>query len=240
MILEKLTNKTALITGAGRGIGRAISLALAREGARLILISRTLKELEETKKLAEASGVPVFVFPVDVSSPQAVLGLFTKLKSILVEGLDFLINNAGFADKLRNVEVTDEEIWEKTVNINLSGVYRMTRSAIPFLRKRGSAAIVNISSVAGTAGFEKFSGLGAYTAAKSGVTALGEVLAGELKSDGIRVYTVSPGAVNTAMLHGLLPAFKAGLEPDDIAGKVVDILKGKVHEPSGSNIVVAK
>ena len=234
-----LKNKTALVTGAGRGIGRAIGIALAKEGVRLVLVSRTLSELEETRDLLKPFSVPVFIFTTDVGSPQQIQMLFKELNSFCVDGLNFLINNAGYAPRLQFIEETDEAEWEKIININLSGVYRMCRAALPLLKKAGSGIVINIASIAGTSGYEKFTGLGAYSAAKAGVVTLTEVLAREVEKDHIGVFTISPGAVDTRMLRELVPQLKADLKPEDIAAKVVDILKGRVKETSGSNIVIA-
>jgi len=229
-----MSDKIALITGAGRGIGRAISVALAAEGVSLMITSRTQTELEETRDLI-AGQVPVTIIPADVASNDSVIKLFSKIKEE-TDRLDFVVNNAGFV-KLISVADTDEEVWTKTLDVNLSGPYRIIREALPLLKK-AKGKILSISSLAGTSGYDKFPGFGAYSAAKSGLIALSEVLALELKESGISVYTVSPGGVDTQMLREVLPDFKANLQPEDIAKKVVEVLMDKVQAATGDNIVV--
>jgi len=234
----RLKGKKAIVTGAGRGIGRAISVALAREGVETILVSRTELELKETQKLISQTGVDSQIERMDVGSESGVEDFFRKINA-QTSSLDYLINNAGFAQMIP-FEETTPEIWNKTLEVNLSSVYRMTRLALPLLKKAGSSIVINIASVAGMSEFEKFPGFAAYSAAKAGVIVLGEVMAKELASDGVSVYSVSPGAVDTRMLHDNVPDLKADLMPEDIADQVMKIIDGKVKEPSGANIVIAE
>jgi len=228
-------SQRAIITGAGRGIGRSISMGLAEAGVDVILVSRTLAELKETQALI-GSKVSVNIIQADVSSTDSVVNLH---KQIQEDGraVDFLVNNAGYAERV-SIEETDEASWDKMINVNLSGTYRMIRSFLPLL-KQSKGKVLNISSLAGTSGYEKFPGFGAYSAAKAGVVALTEVLAVEHKEDGVDFYCISPGGVKTQMLASVLPDFEATMVPKDIADKAVELLLENTDVVSGENVVVA-
>jgi NAD(P)-dependent dehydrogenase (short-subunit alcohol dehydrogenase family) len=192
--------KVALVTGAGRGIGRAIALMAAGEGFQVGLLARSEGELEETAALIRASGGEALLLPADVSDPEAVKRAFARLFETWGD-LSLLVNNAGWA-RFSRVEETSTANWNRILAVNLTGTFLCCREAIPSMRHAGAGIIVNIASSAGKKGYAE---QGAYVAAKHGVIGLSKVLAMELRAAGIRVHVVCPGGVETRLaeeVHG--------------------------------------
>ena len=134
--------KTALITGGGRGIGRAIALAFAREGIRIAVAARTAEQVEQ---VAQEIGNGAIALVCDVADPQSVALMFERAGNV-----DILVNNAGVAESATVVNTTDE-LWHKHLSINLSGTFYCTRAALPAMLKKGWGRIINIASIAGSA-----------------------------------------------------------------------------------------
>ena len=230
-------SKTALVTGASSGIGYEFAKILAENKYNLVIVSRSLDKLNEIKNNFEQQyQVSVLVFPADLSVPNICEEIYKELTEKKVV-IDVLVNNAGYAERV-SIEETNETAWDKMINVNLNGTYRMIRSFLPLL-KQSKGTVLNIASLAGTSGYEKFPGFGAYSAAKAGVVALTEVLAVEHKEDGLNFYCISPGGVKTQMLASVLPDFEATMVPKDIADRAVELLLGNVEVVSGENVVVA-
>ena len=188
-----LADKAAIVTGAGRGIGRAIAVALAREGAAVALVSRTGRELEETGALIASSGGRAEVYPGDVTDRHGVESIVRQVVGRFGR-LDVLCNNAGASFGVPNTFHTyDEADWMRTIDVNLHSVFRVTRALLPLMRGRG-ACIVNTASRAG-----KVPPLfnGAYAVAKAGAIMLTKVMALELAGEGVRVNAVCPGQIMT-------------------------------------------
>ncbi|MTH53621.1 3-ketoacyl-ACP reductase [Bacillus mangrovi] len=189
---ESLKGKTALITGAGRGIGRAAALHLAQEGVHVGLIAQTEEHVKKTAEEAEAYGINAFYATADVSSnkevQKAVSGLEANLGSI-----DILINNAGIAKFGGFLDLEPEE-WEKVIQVNLMGSYYVTRAVLPGMIERKTGDIINISSTAGQKGAPATS---AYSASKFGLLGLTESLALEVRKHNIRVSALTPSTVAT-------------------------------------------
>ncbi|WP_141540989.1 3-ketoacyl-ACP reductase [Bacillus wiedmannii] len=191
---ELLQGKNALITGAGRGIGRAVAIALAKEGVNVGLLARSEENLKAVAKEVEAEGVKVVIAPADVSSYEEVTTAIETLKNGL-GSIDILINNAGISKfgKFLELDVAD---WEKIIQVNLMGVYYATRAALPSMIEQQSGDIINISSTAGQKGAPVTS---AYSASKFGVLGLTESLAMEVRKHNIRVTALTPSTVATDM-----------------------------------------
>ncbi|WP_410982213.1 3-ketoacyl-ACP reductase [Bacillus cereus] len=191
---ELLQGKNALITGAGRGIGRAVAIALAKEGVNVGLLARSEENLKAVAKEVEAEGVKAVIVTADVSSYEEVTTAIETLKSGL-GSIDILINNAGISKfgKFLELEVAD---WEKIIQVNLMGVYYATRAALPSMIEQQSGDIINISSTAGQKGAPVTS---AYSASKFGVLGLTESLAMEVRKHNIRVTALTPSTVATDM-----------------------------------------
>jgi len=193
-LAELLQGKNALITGAGRGIGRAVAIALAKEGVNVGLLARSEENLKVVAKEVEAEGVKAVIVTADVSSYEEVTTAIETLKNGL-GSIDILINNAGISKfgKFLELDVAD---WEKIIQVNLMGVYYATRAALPSMIEQQSGDIINISSTAGQKGAPVTS---AYSASKFGVLGLTESLAMEVRKHNIRVTALTPSTVATDM-----------------------------------------
>ncbi|KZE72841.1 3-ketoacyl-ACP reductase [Paenibacillus elgii] len=220
----ELKNRTAIITGAGKGIGKAIAMQLAKEGVNLGLTARTSSDLESLRaELESAYGVKVYTAAADIAkreaAEQAVGSLINSLGS-----LDILINNAGIA-KFGTVADMEPELWESIIQTNLMGTYYVTRAALPTLLAQASGSIINISSTAGERGFATGS---AYCASKHAVMGFTEALMQELRKSNIRVTALTPSTVNTELAANA--GLKIGdedrmMQPEDIADLVLATLK---------------
>lgn len=216
----RFAGKVALITGGGSGIGRAVALAFAEEGAAVAVAGRTEETLAETVRLIEAAGGTASVIVVDVTSEPAVRGMVDTT----VErhgGLDIAFNNAGMfvGGQIADLEVAD---WNAIMATNVTGVWLSMKHEIRYMRTHGGGTIVNTSSTFGA--HKRIPGVGAYSASKAAVTALTRTAALEYTGDGVRINAISPGPMETPMslrpgeteaerairLKDALPAGRAG------------------------------
>jgi 3-oxoacyl-[acyl-carrier protein] reductase len=218
-----LKGKNAIITGAGRGIGRAIAIALANEGVNVGLLARSEEHLQQVVKEVEAQGVKAVFATADVSSNDEVTKAIESLTSELGT-VDILINNAGIAKFGKFMELDVEE-WEKIIQVNLMGVYYVTRAVLPGMIEQQSGDIINISSSAGQKGAPITS---AYSASKFGVLGITESLAMEVRKHNIRVTALTPSTVATdlAIENDLTDGNPDKvMQPEDIAEFIVSQLK---------------
>jgi 3-oxoacyl-[acyl-carrier protein] reductase len=216
-----LSGSIALVTGAGRGIGRATALALAAEGVRVALAARSAAELQEVRAEIEQAGGEAIAFPADLSDVEVPRLLVTGVVEAL-GGLDILINNAGFAVG-RPISATTAEEWDLLMAVNARAPFLLCREALPHLKKSGRGRIVNISSVVGYKGYVN---QGAYAASKHALAGFTKVLAQEVMADGIRVHLVSPGGVDTELAARMRPDLdRSGLTaPAEIAEAILFLL----------------
>ena len=221
--MESLKDKVALVTGAGKGIGRAIAIALAKEGVHVGLIARTEKGLQEVATEINALGVLSIIAPADISNINAVNWAVEKIENTLGP-IDILINNAGTGTFGKFLDLSPE-VWEQQVRVNLFGVYYTTRAVLPSMMKRLTGDIVNISSTAGLKGAATTS---AYSASKFGVMGLTESLMQEVRKYNIRVTAMVPSTVVTdlAISANLINNNEERLmHPEDFAELIIAQLK---------------
>lgn len=216
MLSNPPNNKVAVVTGAGRGIGRACALALAEKGHPVALISRTLRELESVAALIDEKGGRSLVCCGDVSSEAFVVDAFRQIRQGLGE-VAILINNAAIFFKSTFADHGAPE-WDQVMAVNVRGSFLCSREVF---RAGQSASIVNVSSLAGIRGTEKFLGFSSYIASKHAVVGLTEALALEGKALRIRVNCIAPGAVDTDMLHRAAPGLQTQTTPEQIAKSIL-------------------
>jgi 3-oxoacyl-[acyl-carrier protein] reductase len=222
MKIHRLSDKVALVTGAGRGIGRATALALAAEGVRVALAARSAVEIEKTSAQIQKNSGKSKAFLTDLAQA----GVAQLLVSGVVEAfgrLDILVNNAGAAFARPIAETTAEE-WDHLMAVNARAPFLLCQAALPYLKKSGQGRIVNISSVVGYKGYLN---QGAYAASKHALVGFTKVLAQEVMGDGIRVHLVSPGGVDTQMAGAMRPDLdRHGLTtPEEVAHIILFLLR---------------
>jgi 3-oxoacyl-[acyl-carrier protein] reductase len=221
--MSSLNGKTALITGAGRGIGRATAIALAKEGINLGLIGLNMSNLEKVAAELAQFDVKVSAATADVTDLESVTHAVEHIKSDLGP-IDILINNAGIAKFGGFLDLTPEE-WEKIIQVNLMGVYNVTRVVLPGMIDRKSGDIINISSSAGQKGAPVTS---AYSASKFAVLGLTESLMLEVRKHNIRVTALTPSTVVTDLAietHLVSGNEENVMHPEDLAELIVASLK---------------
>jgi NAD(P)-dependent dehydrogenase (short-subunit alcohol dehydrogenase family) len=215
LIESPLHGKVAVITGAGRGIGLAIGQALGREGCALALCGRKPAGLRSAVR--EISGAPrVLAEACDVRDPRAVERFFRKIKREF-GGVNFLINNAGIAHAVKPVVELPLKVWRNVIDTNLTGLFLCARAALPLMRSGG--AIVNNLSIASQ---RVFPGMSAYNASKHGALGLTDTLREELRSEGIRVLALVPGATATDIWDQFMPqARRSAMMPAEAVAEAV-------------------
>jgi NAD(P)-dependent dehydrogenase (short-subunit alcohol dehydrogenase family) len=211
-----LENQVALVTGSGRGIGAATARLLAARGAKVVLVSRTSSELEAVAKSIRDAGGQALAIAADVSDEASVKRLFERAASELGQ-VSILVNNAAIVAVRPIPEIAAQE-WDRVMAVNVRGPFLCSREAFAQMRKSGhGGSIVNIASLSGIRGTEKFPGMASYVTSKFAVVGLTESFASEGRAHGIRVNCVAPGAVDTEMLRQAAPHLKTSTTPDDIA-----------------------
>jgi NAD(P)-dependent dehydrogenase (short-subunit alcohol dehydrogenase family) len=231
-----LTGKVALITGASRGIGRATAIRFAQAGAAVALAARDTVALDRVAMEIETSGGVALACPCDVADEDSVIALFRRVANALGP-VDLLVNSAGAIAQAR-FENLDTAVWDHVLGVNLRGVFLCCREAFRTMIPRGGGVIINLSSLSGVKGVEKFPGLSAYNVSKYGVAGLTEILAVEGKPHHIRVVAVSPGAVDTEMLRAAAPHLKPDMTPDELARILLFLASSDARPLSGSNIEI--
>jgi 3-oxoacyl-[acyl-carrier protein] reductase len=227
----------AIVTGAGRGIGRATSIQLAQAGFRLALLARTKTDLAETAR--RAGEEKCFVLPADVANSSLVDAAVAQTVQRFGR-LDAVVNCAGQAPMFFLQDTTDQ-MWRDVLDINLSAAFYLCRAAWPVFKRQKSGAVVLVSSVAAR---DPFPGFAAYGAAKAAINSLGWSLSREGADIGVRVHVVAPGATETAMLRDLfspqqIPTDKT-LAPEDVARVIVSCVRGDLVHSSGEVIYLHK
>jgi len=204
----KLAGKAAIITGAGRGIGKAIALAFAREAANVVVAARTLSEVTETAQQVRDLGRRALPLTVDVSDRGGVERMIAAALDKFGK-VDILVNNAGTCGPIGPLVDNDPERWLQTIRINLFGVLFCSRAVLPFMIRERRGKIINLSGGGATSPRPNFS---AYAASKAAIVRLTETLAEEVRGFNIQVNAIAPGAVNTRLTDEILAAGSAAGE----------------------------
>ncbi|MCF3102578.1 glucose 1-dehydrogenase [Streptomyces roseoverticillatus] len=244
----RFTGKTVLVTGGGTGIGRAVALAFAREGARVVVAGRREEPLKETVSCVEAEGGEAVAVTADVTRSEDVRALVEQTVARF-GSLDVAVNNVGLAVPPAKVADVPEEDWDRIVETNLKGVWLSMKHEIGHMRAHGGGAIVNIASNVGA--HRRKPGFGAYTATKAAVSALTRNAALDHIGEGVRINAVSPGPVETPMssrpgessadkaerMRREVPAGRAGT-PDEIAAAVLHLASDEAGYTVGADLVL--
>ena len=203
-----LAGKLAIITGAGRGIGQAIAIAIGDVGATVVLASRTESELNETAQYLKVKGNNCSVIPADVSDWNSVQNLVAQVVEEFGH-VDILVNNAGIQGAIGPLVENEPDLWRKTIQVNLLGTFYCCKAVLPYMIDQKYGSIINLSGGGAASPRANYS---AYAASKAAIVRLTETLAEEVSAYNIRVNAIAPGAVNTRMLEEALAAGEAAGE----------------------------
>ena len=228
--MSEFEGTVAVVTGASSGIGRRTAELLAARGARVAVMARTAETLRAL------AGESILAVPGDVSDPGDVERLFAMTESRFGK-CDLLVNNAGTIDAAPLVDTTVEQ-WRRMFAVNVEAVFLTCRRALPSMLERGRGAIVNVASISGVPGPEKFPGWVSYCASKGAVISLTEALAVEVKSRGVRVNCVSPGSVATPMWAEASGGAPAAMTADEVAETILFLASDRSRPMNGQNLNV--
>jgi NAD(P)-dependent dehydrogenase (short-subunit alcohol dehydrogenase family) len=246
-----LTNKHAIITGAGRGIGQGIARVFARQGATVYLLDMRERELKDTTDQINDAGGKAYARICDVTSLESVRHIFDETYAV-AGSIDILVNNAGVA-QIGNLEATRPEDFDRVVDVNVKGVYHCAYAAVPYMKKQGGGVILNMASVAAMVGIpDRF----AYSMSKGAVVAMTLSIARDYVGDSIRCNCISPGRVHTPFVDQYLAEHYAGQEremfeklaktqplgrmgtPEEIADIVLYLCSDEAAFITGSNYTI--
>src|SRR5208337_3185273 len=247
-----LKGKTAIVTGGGRGIGKAIAQGFAKAGARVAITSRKMEDLEATAAEIKTAGGEAFPLPSHLGKME---GIDKMVGAVLDKfgRIDILVNNAGASPAMGTVLDSDERLWETIMNLNMKGLYFTSQVVAKIMKKQGSGKIINIASVDG---FKPEPGVSVYSISKAGVRMITKAFALELAPFNIQVNAIAPGPISTKMLNShwfnlppeeakkqkqamanFTPMGRIG-EPDEIAGAAVYLASDASSYTTGTEIVI--
>lgn len=242
-----LTGQIAVVTGAGRGIGKAIALALAESGADLALLDRTTEQLAETRAAVAAFGRRAVVAAVDVSVGASIRRAASEVLAAFAGRADILVNNAGIAGRQSILETTEEE-WDRVIDTNLRGTFLCTQAFVPPMIAQGRGRIINLGSTFGLVGHPHRA---AYAASKGGIIQLTRQCAAELAPHGITVNAVGPAIIKTDLVLPIIqpgmPYGEMGLqktplgrfgEPEEVAWPVVFLASAAASYITGHTLMI--
>lgn len=244
--LFNLSGKVSLVTGASRGIGLAIAETFSKANAKVVLSSRNQEDLDKAAQKINAAGGDALPVAAHAGDPEAVNALVKKTMDTF-GGIDILVNNAGTNPHFGPILTADESHWDKILDVNLKGYFRMIKACVSSMRERGGGKIINMASVSG---LRASPGIGIYGVSKAGVLMLTKTLAVELAKDHIQVNAIAPGLIKTRFSRALwenpevkksvlgdIPQGRVGL-PEEVAGMALYLASEASSFTTGGVFVV--
>ena len=223
--------RVAIVTGAGRGIGRATALAFARHGMAVALASRRPADLMAVEAEIQEIGGRALALPTDVSVTAEVEHLVEETERALGD-IDVLVNNAGVVER-SPVVATSDESWDRVLDVNLKGAFLCTRAVLPHMIERRRGRILNVSSISGRLGTPQ---LASYCASKWGLIGFTKAVAEETAPHDVQIIAVCPGSVATEMLTKGLPGVKPDMAPEAVASLLLYLATGAPDAMNGSAV----
>ncbi len=233
MPAQEFEGRVAVVTGASSGIGARCAETLAERGARVVLFARSAEKL---RAIAARHEDRMLAISGDVADEAAIARLFAETESRFGT-CDILINNAGMIDP-KPMVATSADDWDRMFAVNVRGAFLCARRALPGMLAKSSGAIVNVSSISGVVGPEKFPGWVSYCASKGAVISMTEAMAVEVKSRGVRVNCVSPGSVDTKMWAEASGGAPAEMTPGEVAETILFLVSDASRPINGQNLHV--
>lgn len=233
MMIDQLRDCVAVVTGASSGIGLATAELLIARGARVAVFARSSAALE---KFAVSHGVRALAVTGDAAEQADIERLFSECEARFGQ-CDVLVNNAGMIDPGSILE-TSVERWDRMFAVNVRSAFLASRRALPAMLARRAGSIVNVASISGIPGPEKFPGFASYNASKAAVIAFTEALAVEVKEQGVRVNCVSPGSVDTKMWERASGGAAASMTPQEVAETILFLASDQSRPMNGQNLHV--
>jgi NAD(P)-dependent dehydrogenase (short-subunit alcohol dehydrogenase family) len=232
----EIRNAPVLITGGSRGLGRALGKALAREGARVVLVARGSEELDKTVEEIRSAGGEAYAIVADIGNKDSIYAIAGEAAA-LVGPIDILIQNASTLGPvpLRLLLDTDCEDLERALAVNLVGPFRLAKVVVGSMALRGRGIVVSITS---DAGVEAYPNWGAYSVTKAALDHMTRVFATELRDIGVRFFNVDPGDMDTQMHADAIPDADPStlIRPEDAASRILQIIRHADHIPNGSRL----
>jgi NAD(P)-dependent dehydrogenase (short-subunit alcohol dehydrogenase family) len=248
-----LRGKTAIVTGGGRGIGKAIAIAFAKAGAKVAVTSRKIADLEATAAEIKAFGGEAYPIQAHLGKMEEIHKMVATAAEKLGGRIDILVNNAGASPAMASVLESDERLWETVMNVNMKGMYFTSQAVANIMKKQGGGKIINIASVDG---FKPEAAVSIYSISKAGARMITKAFAAELIPHNIQVNTIAPGPFETKMMNShwahlppeeqkkthemvsaMLPIGRIG-DPDEIAGAAIFLASDASSYTTGAEIVI--
>ncbi|MGZ7032189.1 MAG: SDR family NAD(P)-dependent oxidoreductase [Thermoanaerobaculia bacterium] len=230
---QDFARSVAVVTGASSGIGRAVAETLLARGAVVAIFARSMEKLAS---ITTAHRDRMIAVAGDIAEAADVDRLFREVESKLGVAT-ILVNNAGMIDPGRIVDVTPER-WDRMFAVNVRGAFLATRRALPGMIAKRRGAIVNVSSISGVPGPEKFPGFASYNSSKAALIAMTEAVAVELRGSGVRINSVSPGSVDTKMWAQASGGAAADMTPEEVAETILFLASDRSKPINGQNLHV--